>query len=210
MTTKTERLGILVVDDHFMVRMGLISALSREADMRVVGEARNGAEALEQFKKLQPDVTLMDGRLPDIHGVEVTKQIIQLNPDARVLMVSIDETAEDIHRALEAGASGCLPKASEKSDILNAIRTVAAGEQFLPPAFAHKLAERNLFGSLSAREIEVLQLVAMGKTNKAIAGDLGMGDATVKTHLSHILLKLGAPDRTRAVTIALERGLVRL
>jgi DNA-binding NarL/FixJ family response regulator len=125
-------------------------------------------------------------------------------------MVSIDETAEDIHRALEAGAAGCLPKASEKCEILRAIRTVATDEQFLPPAFAHKLAERNLFASLSEREVEVLKLVAQGKPNKAIAGDLGMGDATVKTHISHILEKLGAPDRTRAVTMALERGLVRL
>ena len=210
MTHKSERLRILLVDDHFMVRLGLVSALSRESDMKVVGEASNGTQALSLFEKLKPDVTLMDGRLPDLHGVEVTRQIIAKYPDARILMVSIDETAEDLHRALEAGAAGCLPKASEKSEILKAIRAVAAGEQFLPPAFAHRLAERNLYASLTERELQVLKLVAQGKTNKAIAGDLGMGDATVKTHLSHILWKLGAPDRTRAVTMALERGLVRL
>lgn len=207
---KTARLRILVVDDHFMVRLGLVSAMSRESDMEVVGEASNGTQALELFEKLQPDVTLMDGRLPDLHGVEVTQRIIAKHPKARVLMVSVDETAEDVHRALHAGAAGCLPKARAKSEMLKAIRTVAAGEQYLPEDLAQKLAERNLFATLSERELEVLKLVAQGKTNKAIAGELGMGDATVKTHLSHILWKLGAPDRTRAVTMAFERGLLRL
>jgi len=207
---KQPRLRILIVDDHFMIRMGVVSALARERDMEVVGEARTGREALALFEKLRPDVTLMDGRLPDIHGVEVTRRIVAAHPDARVLMVSIDDTAEDIHRALEAGALGCLAKASEKGEMVAAIRTVAAGERCLSPEFAHKLADRNLFVPLSDRELEVLRLVAQGKTNKAIAGELGMGDATVKTHLSHALWKLGAQDRTRAVTLAIERGLLRL
>ena len=207
---KTPRLRLLIVDDHFMVRLGVNSALARERDMEVVGEARNGCEALELFEKLHPDVTLLDGRLPDLHGVEVTRRIMKKHPGAHVIMVSIEDTAEDIHRALEAGACGYLPKAGEKSEMVRAIRAVAAGERFLPADCAHKLAERNLFVTLSERELEVLRLVAQGKSNKAIAGDLGMGDATVKTHLSHILSKLGAPDRTRAVTLALERGLLRL
>jgi DNA-binding NarL/FixJ family response regulator len=198
------------VDDHFMVRLGAVSALSREHDMEVVGEARTGLEALKLFEKLHPDVTLMDGRLPDLHGVEVTRRILEAHPEAHVIMVSVEETAEDIHRSLEAGARGYLPKAGEKSELVHAIRAVAAGERFLPADCARKLAERNLFVTLSERELEVLRLVAQGKSNKAIAGDLGMGEATVKTHLAHILQKLGVPDRTRAVTLALERGLLRL
>jgi DNA-binding NarL/FixJ family response regulator len=109
---KHPRLRILIVDDHFMIRMGVVSALARERDMEVVGEARTGREALALFEKLRPDVTLMDGRLPDIHGVEVTRRIVAAHPGARILMVSIDDTAEDIHRALEAGATGCLATAS--------------------------------------------------------------------------------------------------
>ncbi|MGN6554832.1 MAG: response regulator [Verrucomicrobiota bacterium] len=207
---KTARIRILVVDDHFMVRLGLVSAFARERDMEVVGEARTGSEALESFEKLKPDVTLMDGRLPDLHGVEVTRRIVAAHPQARILMVSIDDTAEDIHRALGAGAWGCVTKASEKNEMIYAVRAVAAGERFLSADLAQKLAQRNLFVPLSEREIEVLRLVAQGKTNKAIASELGMGEATVKTHLSHILWKLSAPDRTRAVTLAMERGLLRL
>lgn len=207
---KTSRIRILVVDDHFMIRLGLVSALARERDMEVVGEARTGWQALELFEQLQPAVTLMDGRLPDLHGVEVTRRIVAAHPQARILMISIDDTAEDIRRALEAGAWGFLPKASEKNEMVYAIRAVAGGERFLSMEVAHRLAERNLLVPLSERELEVLRLVAQGKTNKAIASDLGMGEATVKTHLSHILSKLSAPDRTRAVTLALERGLLRL
>jgi two-component system NarL family response regulator len=207
---KHPRLRILIVDDHFMIRMGVVSALARERDIEVVGEARTGREALALFEKLRPDVTLMDGRLPDIHGVEVTRRIVAAHPCARILMVSIDDTAEDIHRALEAGATGCLAKASEKNDMVAAIRTVAAGERCLSAEFAQKLANRNRFVPLSERELEVLRLVARGQTNKAIAGQLGMGDATVKTHLSHALSKLGAQDRTQAVTLAIERGFLKL
>jgi len=207
---KSPRIRVLLVDDHFMVRLGLVSAISRERDMEVVGEASTGAQALKMDQAMTPDVILMDGRLPDIHGVEVTRRIIAARPDARVLIVSIDETAEDVHRGMEAGAMGYLPKASERGEILRAIRTVAAGGQFLSAEFRRKLAERNVLVSLSNRELDVLKLVSQGKTNKAIAAELGMGDATVKTHLSHILWKLGAPDRTRAVTIAMERGLFRL
>ena len=193
-----------------MIRLGVVSALSREHDMEVVGEARNGRESLELFEKLYPDVTLMDGRLPDLHGVEVTRRMVEDHPEARVIMMSVDDTVEDIHRALEAGAWGYLPKASEKSELVHAIRAVAAGERFLPADCARKLAERNFVVPLSGHELEVLRLVAERKTNEQIAGDLGMGDETVETHLSRILSKLGVPDRTRAVTLALERGLLRM
>jgi DNA-binding NarL/FixJ family response regulator len=201
---------ILVVDDHFMVRLGLIGAISTEPDIEIVGEASNGADALECFQRLRPDITLMDGILPDIHGVEVTRRILEIAPEARVIMVSINETAEDIHRAMDAGARGYMPKSSEKDAIVAAIRKVAAGGRFLSPEFVKRLAERDLMPLLSPRETDVLRLIAQGLANKQIAGELALGEATVKTHVRHILEKLGAPDRTRAATLAIERGLLRL
>ncbi len=201
---------ILVVDDHFMVRLGLIGAISTEPDIEIVGEASNGADALECFQRLRPDITLMDGILPDIHGVEVIRRILMIAPEARVIMVSINETAEDIHRAMDAGARGYMPKSSEKDAIVMAIRKVAAGGRFLSPEFAKRLAERDLMPLLSPRETDVLRLIAQGLANKQIAGELALGEATVKTHVRHILEKLGAPDRTRAATLAMERGLLRL
>jgi DNA-binding NarL/FixJ family response regulator len=201
---------ILVVDDHFMVRLGLIGAISTEPDIEIVGEASNGVDALECFQRLRPDITLMDGILPDIHGVEVIRRILVIAPEARVIMVSINETAEDIHRAMDAGARGYMPKSSEKDAIVMAIRKVAAGGRFLSPEFAKRLAERDLMPLLSPRETDVLRLIAQGLANKQIAGELALGEATVKTHVRHILEKLGAPDRTRAATLAMERGLLRL
>ncbi|WP_414660943.1 response regulator [Horticoccus sp. 23ND18S-11] len=206
---KTPRIRILVVDDHFMIRLGLIGAFAAERDLELVGEARNGAEAIEAFAKLSPDVTLMDGILPDLHGVEVTRRILQRHPAARIIVVSINETAEDVHRAMEAGAWGYVPKSGEKDTIVEAIRAVAGGARFLPPELARRLAERNTQVSLSARELEVLRLIAQGKANKQIAAELVLSEATIKTHIAHILAKLDAPDRTRAVTVAMERGLLR-
>lgn len=201
---------ILVVDDHFMVRLGLIGAISAEPDIEVVGEASSGEEALALFPKILPDITLMDGILPDIHGVDVTRRILENHPLARIILVSINETAEDIHRAQEAGAMGYIPKSCEKDAIVRAIRVVAGGQRFLPPELLHRLAERNLWPPLSARECEVLRLIAKGLANKQIASELAVGETTVKSHVGHILEKLGAPDRTRAVTLAIERGLLRI
>ena len=206
---KSSLIRILVVDDHFMVRLGLVSALAREPDFEIVGEAANARQALDLFEKLEPDVVLMDGMLPDMHGVEVTRRIVAAHPKARVILISINETAEDIHRAMEAGASGYLPKSSEQSGMHQAIRAVAAGVRFLPPELESKLAERDLYAPLSEREIQVLQLVSQGMANKEIADALGVGEGTIKTHLKHLFAKLGAPDRTRAVTLAIERGLLR-
>lgn len=207
---KTEPIRILVVDDHFMVRLGLIGAISTESDILVVGEASDGAEALVLFDKLKPDVTLMDGILPDTHGVEITRKILESHPEARIILVSINDTAEDIHRAMQAGAWGYIPKSCEKNAIIRAIRAVAAGERYLAPDLTRKLAERNLQPLLSSRELEVLRLVAKGMANKQIASELAIGEPTVKSHVAHILEKLGAPDRTRAVTLAMERGLLRI
>jgi DNA-binding NarL/FixJ family response regulator len=201
---------ILLVDDHFMVRLGLAGALAGEPDLKVIGEASDGAEAIDRFDALLPDVTLMDGILPDIHGIEVTRRILAAHPEAKILHVSINDTAEDIHQALDAGARGYIPKSSEKRMIVTAIRAVAAGRHFLPPELSRRLAERELRPLLSAREAEVLQLIARGLANKQIAAELGVGEATVKTHVAHLLEKLGVADRTRAVTLAIERGLLRM
>lgn len=201
---------ILIVDDHFMVRVGLVGSLSQESDMQVVGEARNGREALDLYGRLLPDVTLMDGMLPDLHGVEVTRTLVAGHPGARVIVISINETAEDVQRALDAGASGYLPKSSDQCEMITAIRAVAAGGHFLPEHLVSRLAEHKLHVRLSEREIEVLRWVAQGRTNKEIADTLGVGEVTIKTHISRLLAKLGAPDRTRAVTLAMEQGLLRL
>jgi DNA-binding NarL/FixJ family response regulator len=207
---KPHPIRILVVDDHFMVRLGLIGAISTEKDINVVGEASNGAEALAMHAQLKPDVTLMDGILPDIHGVEITRKILAVSPDARIIFVSINDTAEDVHRALQAGAWGYIPKSCEKNAIVQAIRAVAAGDRYLPLDLSRKLAERNHQPLLSSRETEVLHLIARGLANKQIAAELAVGETTVKSHVAHILEKLSAPDRTRAVTLAIERGLLRI
>ena len=201
---------ILIVDDHFMVRVGSIGALSQEADMKVVGEARDGTTAVEMFADLMPDVTLMDGMLPDFHGIEATRRIIAKHPGARILLVSINDTGEDVYRAMEAGAAGYIPKSSEQTDLLHAIRDVAAGRRYLPEDLARKLAIRRLTTPLSEREIEVLGLVAKGMGNKEIAAFLGVADGTIKSHLKHIISKLDARDRTSAVTLAQELGMLRL
>jgi DNA-binding NarL/FixJ family response regulator len=200
---------ILIVDDHFMVRIGLKGALASEKDVEVVGEAGSGAEALGLFAELRPEVILMDGILPDIHGIEVTRRILEIDPAAKVILVSINDTAADVHRALEAGAWGYIPKSCEKDSIMRAIRSVVDGVRFLPPDLSKKLAERNLHPLLSSRETEVLKLISKGLANKQIAAELSLGEATVKTHVRHILDKLEVPDRTRAAVVAMERGLLR-
>jgi two-component system NarL family response regulator len=200
---------ILVVDDHFMVRHGLSAVLSQQPDFEVVAQASNGEEALAMFIRHEPDVVLMDGVLPDMHGVEVTRRIIARKAAARVIILSVNDTEEDIHQAMGAGARGYMPKSSEEDETIHAIREVAAGNDFLPPHLASKLAERKRHATLSDREIEVIRLVAEGKTNKEIATTLGLGNSSVKTYLVRIFTKLGANDRTQAVTIARQRGILR-
>jgi two-component system NarL family response regulator len=200
---------ILLVDDHFMVRLGLSAVLSREPDLEVVGQAANGAEALELFERLRPDVVLMDGILPDIHGVDVIRQLLARHPQARVLMLSVNDTEEDIHQAIEAGARGYMPKSSEEDETIHAVREIAAGHDFLPPEIARKLAVRKRHSTLSEREIDVLRLTAEGRTNKEIAAALGLGGSSVKTYLARIFTKLGASDRTQAVSLARDRGILR-
>lgn len=200
---------ILVVDDHAMIRLGLIGALSSEFGMEVIAQARNGREAIELHAKLTPDITLMDGILPDMHGVEATREILTKNPEAKIILISINETAEDIRRALEAGVRGYVPKSCELDTIADAIRSVASGKDFLPAHLTRRLAERNAIVGLSNREVDVLRLVAKGKANKEIAAELALSSDTVKTHLTNLMRKLGAADRAHAVTLAIEQGFLR-
>lgn len=205
-----DSIRVLVVDDHAMIRLGLIGALTSEPGMEVVGQARNGREAIELHAKLTPDITLMDGILPDMHGVEATREILAKRPSSKVILISINETAEDIRRALEAGVRGYVPKSCEQDTIVEAIRSVASGKDFLPPELARRLAERNAIVGLSNREVEVLRLIAKGRSNKEIAADLALSADTVKTHITHLMRKLGAADRAHAVTLAIEQGFLRI
>ncbi len=204
------RIRILLVDDHFFVRMGLAASLNDEPDLEVVAEAGSVAEALERFRQTQPDVTLLDGNLPDGHGLEALAQIRAESSSARVIMLSVDEAEETIFRAIKAGALGYLSKSTPRQQMLQGIREAAQGRVFLPPELAAKLRQRGQRQELTAREIEVLRLVVRGKPNKLIAAALGIVEMTVKVHLSHIFEKLGVQDRTSAATAALHRGLVKL
>lgn len=201
---------LLLVDDHYMVRIGLASSLSDEPDLKVVGQAENGADALTQFLQLQPDVTLLDLQLPDGDGSTVIRAIRQHHPKARLIILSVNETEEDIHRAVAAGAAGYLPKSIASEEMLTAIRAVHQGEKYFPTQIAARLAERESRSELTTREQEVLQLLVRGRSNKEIASDLEIAPRTVKLHVGHILQKLEVMDRTQAVTAALQRGLVRL
>ena len=200
---------VLVVDDHFFTRMGLAAALNLESDMGVVAEAGCGRDAINLFAEHQPDVAVVDGQLPDMHGIDVAKEIMRRHQSARLLIFSVEETEEDIHRAVNAGVRGYLPKSAPRLELLSAVRTVAAGRRFFPQPVLGKLHQRRSHVSLSARETEVLKARAQGLPNKLIASELGVSTETVKTFVARILEKLDAEDRVQAVMIALDRGLLR-
>jgi len=204
------KIRLLVVDDHFFVRMGLAGSLNAEPDLRVVAEADNGALAIKLFREHRPDVVLMDGRLPGLSGVETLAALRREFPDARVLMLSIDEGEEDVYRALQAGAAGYLPKATQLQELLKAIRVIHAGERYLPLALAARLAERGPGATLTARELEVLELVSKGLSNREIAAALGCSETTAKWHLKNIMSKLEVTDRTEATRVAVERGILHV
>jgi DNA-binding NarL/FixJ family response regulator len=201
---------VMIVDDHFMARLGLAVPINGESDLRVVAEAADAAEACTQYRIHRPDVVTMDYRLPGPDGVEATLALRAEFPDARILMVTAYEGEEDIHRALQAGARGYLTKDASRAEVLNAIRRVFHGEQVLPADIAAKQAARLGREALIPREIEILRCIVDGLANKEIAAALGFSEALVKLHVRRILEKLGAADRTRAATLAIERGLVRL
>ena len=201
---------ILVVDDHFMVRMGLSASLNVEPDMEVVAEAGTGEAALEAFRAHRPNLVIMDVRLPGMGGSEATAAILGEFPDAHVLMLSTHSGEEEIYRALQAGAHGYVLKSMVREELLRAIRQAVQGQRYLDPAVASALAARVGHRTLSSRELEVLHLVAKGLGNKEIAAALNIAEVTVKLHVSHVLEKLSVRDRTEAATAALQRGIISL
>ncbi|NQX13211.1 response regulator transcription factor [Microbacteriaceae bacterium VKM Ac-2855] len=201
---------ILVADDHPIVRAGIAGLLAATPDFAVVGEAADGAEAVRLAQELLPDIVLMDLRMPVLDGAGATARIVAAHPTVRVLVLTTYESDDHILGAIEAGASGYLLKAAPQGEIVAGIRAVVGGETVLAPSIAAMLVRtvRNKAPELSARELEVLRLVAAGRSNQQIAGELFIGAATVKTHLVHIFEKLGVNDRTRAVTLAMELRLL--
>lgn len=205
---------VLVVDDHPIVRGGIVSLLDTADDIEVVGEASDGEEAVRRVLDLAPDLVLMDLRMPNLDGAGATARILDASPQTKVLILTTYETDDHILGAIEAGASGYLLKAAPQDEILEGVRSVVAGETVLAPSIAAKLVSRVRSGAaaaapaLSPRELEVLRLVADGRSNPEIARTLFIGEATVKTHLLHAFEKLEVNDRTRAVTRAMELGLL--
>lgn len=201
-------LSLLLIDDHFVVRSGLVASLELEDDLRVVGEADRGEEVAALFGKTRPDIVLMDLQLPGISGIEATSALLRVHPAARVLIFSTFARDEEIQAAMKAGALGYLQKSSSRDALLNAIRRVAQGQQCLPPDIAQRLKNRLAEPEITPREREILTLVTRGNANKEIAATLGISEDTVKQHVSRILVKLKANDRAQATAEAIRRGLV--
>jgi DNA-binding NarL/FixJ family response regulator len=205
-----ERIRVLVADDHPVVRAGLAAVIAQEADLELVAQAENGERGVALFREHRPDVVLMDLRMPIIDGVQAIRTITAEFPAARILALTTYEGDADIRRALEAGARGYLLKDMLLTDVITAIRAVRRGDRVIPAAVAARLAEFPERSDLTERELEVLQLVARGLSNKQVARAIGRTDETVKIHLKNMFAKLGVADRTEAVTIALARGLIHL
>ena len=205
-----EPIRVLVVEDHHVVRQGLVALLSVADGLEVVGQAADGVEAITQFRKHQPAITLIDLRLPRLSGVDVIERIRMESPGARFIVLTTYDGDEDIYRALQAGARSYLLKGMTGEELIAAIRTVHAGRQHIPPAVAQRLAERVGTEELTQREFDVLEQIVHGKSNKEIAVELLISEATVKTHINSLLSKLGVSDRTQAATAAIQRGIVPL
>jgi DNA-binding NarL/FixJ family response regulator len=208
--TTTQTLRVLCVDDHPLVRKGIASILSNEPDMKLVAEAGNGKDAVAMFKAHHPDVTLMDLRMPNMDGIEAARQIRAESPDAKIIALTSFDGDQEIYRALEAGVRGYLLKEMVHTEVVRAIRLVHSGKRLMPPEVAERLTDYFPKAALTPREVEVLVLVAGGLANKEIAAKLGTADGTVKIHVQNILSKLNASDRTHAVTIAIQRGIIQL
>ncbi len=205
-----ERIRVLVADDHPVVRAGLAAVIAEEADLLLVAQAENGERACGLFREHRPDVVLMDLRMPIMDGVQAIRTITAEFPAARILALTTYEGDADIRRALEAGARGYLLKDMLLTEVITAIRAVRRGDRVIPTAVAARLAEFPERSDLTDRELEVLQLVARGLSNKQVARAIGRTDETVKIHLKNMFAKLGVADRTEAVTVALARGLIHL
>lgn len=207
---KKPELRILLADDHFMMRLGLASLIGKEPDLRVVGEASSGAEAVAQCELHRPDVVLMDIRMPDMNGIEATGRILKQRPEIKVIMLTTYEGDEDVFQALKAGAKAYFLKTVTGAELVKGIRAVHAGNYCLPPDIAAKLAQRFSLPVLTPRETEILERLATGRSNKEIAALLNLAENTVKNHVHLILEKLGVQDRTQAVTKAIERGILHV
>src|ERR1700739_2514796 len=201
---------ILTVDDHPLLRKGIGALVNAEPDMKLVAEASNGQEAIESFRLHRPDVTLMDIQMPSVNGIEAISCIQGEFPDARIIVLTTYTGDAQVLRALKAGARGYVLKGHVHRELLETIRAVHAGQKGIPPDIAAQLAEHATDDALSSREIDVLRLIAAGNSNKLIADQLSIGEATVKSHVTNILSKLGANDRAHAVTIGLKRGIIEL
>ncbi len=201
---------VLLVDDHPILGQGLAMLLECEPDITVVGQAHDGREAIELFRQHQPDVTLMDLRMPKLNGVEAITAIRAEFEHAQIIVLTTYDGDEEIYRGLRAGAKGYLLKGTHLEELLNAIHTVHRNQLYIPPHVGAKLAERMGTPELSERELEVLQLMAKGKNNPQISAELKIAESTVRFHVNHILSKLGVSDRTQAVITAVHRGIVNL
>jgi DNA-binding NarL/FixJ family response regulator len=210
MASDVREIRILTVDDHALLRKGIGALIGAEPDMKLVAEASNGQEAIAEFKKHRPDITLMDLQMPEMGGIECIIAIRSDFPNARIIVLTTYPGDMQVLRALKAGARGYLLKGQVNRDLPEVIRAVHAGQKRIPPEIAIELAEHTAEDDLSAREIEVLRLIAAGNANKQIASKLCIAEETVKSHVTNILAKLHANDRTHAVTTALKRGIIQL
>ncbi len=205
--TTPSKIRILLADDHMAIRMGLITAIGDAPDMEVVADVEDGAEAIEAYRRLRPDVVVLDLRMHGMTGVDTVRTLRQEFGGARVLIYSNYARGEEVYQAIRAGASGIVVKEMALDRLLDAIRTVHRGEQYIPPQIASRIGER-LLAHLSPREMEVLQLLAKGLSNKEIAAQLGLVVGTVKIHVANIFSKLGVSDRTQALVTAVKRGII--
>ncbi len=201
---------VLIADDHAIFRQGLATIINRDPDMSVIAQAENGEQAIALFGEHQPDVTLMDLRMPEVEGVAAISAIRATAKSARIIVLTTYDSDEDIYRGLQAGAKGYLLKETEPDELLNAIRTVHRGQQYIPPDVGAKLVQRLSNPELSERELAVLRSMAQGMSNADIAAALSIGEGTVKSHVNRILNKLDVSDRTQAVIVAVKRGIVSL
>ena len=212
MTTATvdQKIRVLIADDHPMLREGVAAVIQLQSDMELVGEAENGAAAIECFRRLRPDVTLMDLQMPELNGVDAIKAIRAEFPKARIVVLTTYAGDAQALRALKAGAAGYLLKSSLRKDLLETIRNVHLGRRHLQPEIANEIAVHAVDDPLTDREARVLQLIATGHANKQVAWELGVSEETVKAHLKNIFEKLDVTDRTHAVTVAAKRGIIEL
>jgi two-component system NarL family response regulator len=210
MMSQSTLIRVLIADDHSIVRQGLATIISRDPEMTVIAQAEDGQQAINLFREYQPDVTLMDLRMPQVGGVAAITAICAEFKSARIIVLTTYDSDEDIYRGLQAGAKGYLLKETKPNELMNAIRTIHRGQQYIPSEVGAKLVQRMSNPELSERELEVLRSMAQGMSNLDIATALSIGESTVKSHVNRILSKLGVNDRTQAVIVAVKRGIVSL